>query len=232
MPDTQLQQENADLLRDFIRNYQITKNLVPYLIGRFPIISSRELGAKDIFPSGMVALAQSAEYPQVLVEYLYTTGTSGVDHVKETLVPGLEIKSERTNDLSAILHVEKLDDGRILLTAVPLTYPTYTLKQGNGTFSLDPPTTLHLEGGVPVIKPAGIPPAGKNFAAHPAGTPGEGQTADASPPPGSTELVRVLPPMAVATPKAVPGAPTPTPGPIAVAQPTPRPLPVSTPVVV
>ena len=34
--------ENATLLRDYIRNYQITKNPVPYaLTGQFTILSSR-----------------------------------------------------------------------------------------------------------------------------------------------------------------------------------------------
>ena len=35
-----LDRKNEELLRDYIRNYQTTKNLVPYIIGRYSIMSS------------------------------------------------------------------------------------------------------------------------------------------------------------------------------------------------
>ena len=82
------------------------------------------------------------------------------------LLPGLDIKLEKTLDLSAIIHIEKLEDGRLLLTAVPLLYGSYALKQGTGSFSLQPPTGLHLEGGVPILKSGMLPPAGKVYATH------------------------------------------------------------------
>ena len=39
----QLENENAELLRNYISNYQETKKLVPYVIGRFNILDSFEL---------------------------------------------------------------------------------------------------------------------------------------------------------------------------------------------
>ncbi len=237
MPDYELQSENATLLRNYIRNYQITKNPVPYLIGRFTILHSRELTSKDLFSSGMIALAQGAEYPQVLVEYVYSAEPAGISDLKQILAPGLEIKLEKTVDLSAIIHIEKLDDGRLLLTAIPLLYGTYTLKQGNGTFSLDPPASLHLEGGIPIIKPAALPAAGRNYAsARPAATPvddGNGEATPTPTPSTAEQLVRVMPPavMASSTSKPTPhGEPASTPVlPPAVAIATPAPLPVETP---
>jgi hypothetical protein len=230
MPDYQLQEENATLLRNYIRNYQLPKNPVPYLIGRFTILHSRELTSKDLFSSGMIALAQGTEYPQVLVEYVYTADPTNIEELKQILATGLEIKLEKTVDLSAIIHIEKLDDGRLLLTAVPLLYGTYTLKQGNGTFSLDPPSSLHLEGGIPIIKPSALPPPGRNYAAtRPVSTPLEDDgngSATPVPTPASEQLVRVMPPAALnPTPSSSHGEPASTP---AVAQSTPLPLPVAT----
>ena len=232
MPDAELQQGNAGLLRDYIRNYQLTTNPVPYLVGRFTILNSRELKATDLFSPGMIAVAQGSEYPQVLVEYVYPTDAAGVQHVKGILGPGVEMPLDKTTELSAIIHIEKLDDGRLLLTAMPITYGNYTLKNGAGNFSLDPPSGLHLEGGVPLTKISMIPPSRKNFAARPSATPAEGEetaSASATPTPENKQLVRVLPPLPVATPKpgASRGAPTRTP---VVARITPPPQPVPIPI--
>ena len=229
MPDYQLQQENAELLRNYIRNFQDTKKLVPYIIGGYRIISLNELTGRDLFSPGVVALAQAVDYPQVLVEHVYTANTSTVPQLKRMLMPGLDIKLEKTLDLSAIIHIEKLEDGRLQLTAVPLLYGTYALKQGSGSFSLEPPNGLHLEGGVPIVKASALPAAGKvNVASH---TPSpfteqnpEQPTASATP--GNAELVRVMPPIAVGTP-----APSSRPKPtaVAVATATSPPQPMATP---
>ena len=87
---------------------------------------------------------------------------------------------------------------------MPITYGSYTLKNGAGTFSLDPPLSLHLEGGVPITKLSAIPPAGKNYAAHPAATSAEGGNPNPSASPAGGQLVRVMAPLPVSTPK--PGA--------------------------
>jgi len=39
-----------------------------------------------------------------------------------------------------------------MLTSVPLLYGTYTVMRGTGTFSLEPPLSLNLEGGWPLFK--------------------------------------------------------------------------------
>ena len=241
MPDGQLAQENAELLRDYIRNYQDTKKLVPYLIGRFSIINAYALKSDNLFSTGVVALARASEYPQVVVEHVYTADSSTVPQLLGMLTPGLDIKLEKTLELSAIIHIEKLEDGRLQLTAVPLLYGSYALKEGEGTFSLEPPTKLHLEGGVPILKSSMLPSDGKVYAARtPAPDTGEAATtAEATPAatPATAELVRVMPPVAVSTPFPTPATaapaetPVPTPAPaIAVATPvrklppTPAPL--------
>jgi hypothetical protein len=162
----QLQQENEQLLRDYIRNFTETKKLVPYVVGRFAILDTQELKNTDVFQSGVVAMAQSVDFPQVLIEHVYTTPAENVPMLRQMLGTGLDIKLERTLDLSAVVHIEKLYDGKLLFTVVPLLYGSYALKQGAGGFSLEPPPELNLAAGLPVVKTAGLDTAFKTFAAY------------------------------------------------------------------
>jgi hypothetical protein len=246
MSDSELQRENGELLRNYLTNYQETKRLVPYLVGRYTILDSYELKTGDLFPSGVVALAQSADSRQILVEHVYTAEPSSVTLLQKMLMTGLDIKLERTLDLSAIIHVERLDDGRFLLTAVPLLYGTYALKQGTGSFSLQPPQDVHLETGAPITRQATLQQAEKVFAdyrklnAPREQSPVENSATEPGPdasPSASTELVRVMPPVAAPTPKpsktkpiavATP-SPTPAPKPTAIARATPTPAPAAAP---
>lgn len=152
MSPLELQRENDLLLRNFINNYQNTKKLVPYVIGRFSILDSYELRASDFFPSGIVALAYATDFPSVILEHIYTTPPSNIAPLQRMLMKGLEIKLERTLDLSAVIHAEKLEDGRLKLTVVPLLYGSYALKQGAGSFSLEPPAETNVAAGLPILK--------------------------------------------------------------------------------
>src|SRR6266508_5488261 len=62
MGAAELARANAELARNYIRNYQQVRGLVPYVVGRYRIIATRELGPGDVFTSGMVAL-RSEERP-------------------------------------------------------------------------------------------------------------------------------------------------------------------------
>src|SRR6266508_1751739 len=62
MGSAELARANAELARNYIRNYQQVRGLVPYVVGRYRIIATRELGPGDVFTSGMVAL-RSEERP-------------------------------------------------------------------------------------------------------------------------------------------------------------------------
>jgi hypothetical protein len=233
----ELEQENGELIRNYLRNYRETKKLTPYIAGRFNIIDSYELKKTDIFPAGVVALAQSLDFPQVLIEHVYPAPKENVPVLRKMLQTGLDMKIERTNDLSAIIHIEKIHDGRLQFTLVPLLYGTYALRQGVGTFSLEPPADLVMEGGVPVIKAAPLKEALTGYIQYRRDHPTAEATPD-TPAAAGPELVRVdtvepgtkvpetgaMPPVAVATPvpaTPVPGKPTPTPKRIAGASPAP-----------
>ncbi len=147
-----LAKANAQLARNYIRNFQQVPGLVDYVIGRYVIEEARELTPQDIFTSGMVALTSPVENGEILLEHIYPADAQAIPLMKQTLTTGLEIKLERSHDLSAVIHVERLGDGRLLFTAVPLLYGTYTVTRGPGTFSLEPPLSLSLENGWPVFK--------------------------------------------------------------------------------
>jgi hypothetical protein len=155
MGSAELARANAELARNYIRNFQQVRGLVPYLVGRYVVMEARELGPRDIFTSGMVALSSAIDNGEVLMEHVYPADAQALPLMKQTLTPGLEVKLERTHDLSAAIHAERLNDGRIMITAVPLLYGTYTITRGTGTFSLEPPLNLNLEAGWPLFKEQG-----------------------------------------------------------------------------
>ena len=152
MGTAELAKTNGELARNYIRNFQQVRGLVPYVVGRYAVMEARQLGAGDIFTSGMVALTNSLDHGELLMEHIYAADPEVVDLMKQTLTPGLEIKLERTHDLSAVIHAERLGDGRIMITAIPLLYGTYTVTHGTGTFTLEPPLILNLDAGWPIFK--------------------------------------------------------------------------------
>jgi len=152
MGAAELARTNAELVRNYIRNYQQVRGLVPYVIGRYTIVAARQLGPGDVFTSGMVALTNAVDNGELVMEHLYPANPEALPLMKQTLNVGLEIKLERTHDISAVIHAERLVDGRIMVTAVPLLYGSYTVTRGLGTFRLEPPITLNLTAGWPLFK--------------------------------------------------------------------------------
>jgi hypothetical protein len=121
-------------------------------MGKFTILKTYELQSTDLVTSGVVALSQSEEYPQLLVEFIYPTPAQSVPELQQLLQPGLEVHLEKTLDLSAILHVGHALDGRLQVTTMPLLYGNYALKNGVGTFSLEPPKFLNVAAGFPLVR--------------------------------------------------------------------------------
>lgn len=152
MRPAELAKANAELARNYIRNYQGIAGQVPYVVGRYTIMEARELGPTDLFTTGMVALTTAIDYGELLMEHVYPADPQAVPLMKETLATGLEIKLERSHDLSVVVHADRLKDGRMLLTTVPLLYGSYTVTQGRGTFSLEPPFELNMAAGWPLFK--------------------------------------------------------------------------------
>ncbi|MDQ3198498.1 MAG: hypothetical protein M3Q46_04800 [Verrucomicrobiota bacterium] len=153
MGPAELARKDAELTRNFIRNFQQVHGLVTYVVGRFNIMGARELTPDDVFTSGAVALARAAAQPELLMEHVFTTADAhDAKLLQERLVMGMDVNFERSHDLSAVIHIERLPDGRIQITAVPLLYGSYAMTRGTGTFSLEPPDDLNLAAGWPIFK--------------------------------------------------------------------------------
>src|SRR5437763_6904129 len=197
MGAAELARTNAELTRDYIRNYQRVRGLVSYVVGRYTIVATRELGPGDVFTSGIVALTNAIDNGQLVMEHLYPAKPEALPLMKQTLTVGLEVKLERTHDISAVIHAERLVDGRIMITAVPLLYGSYTVTRGLGTFRLEPPLSLNLVGGWPLFKSQERASIEQHLAeyrqkmaaaqAGPIPIPGASPT----PPPATNELVRI-----------------------------------------
>src|SRR5438128_5613137 len=251
MGSAEFAKTNAELARNYIRNFQQVRGLVPYVVGRYVIEEARDLSSSDLFTSGMVALTNSVENPELLMEHLYPAEPQTVSLIKQTLSTGLELKLDRAHDLSVVIHVERFVDGRIMLTSVPLLYGTYTVMRGTGTFSLEPPLALNLEAGWPLFREQARLRGEMHYAQFRQGTPRAeapaqvaipGLAPGGTPPPAENQLVRVEAAKAVTPPPIVQVQPkkgkagakaTPTPkGKLAKGKPTPQPSASATPIVV
>jgi hypothetical protein len=154
---------NQELERAYLRNYPPASQLVPYVTGRFTILDSYELGANDFVSSGVVALAVSTETPKLLIEHIYSASPAIAPIIQHNLKTGMDIELRRTFELTAVLHVAKLEDGRMQLTVVPLNYGSYVFKGSAGGFTLEPPSELDVAAGWPMIRDERREEANKAF---------------------------------------------------------------------
>ncbi|MFY8217203.1 MAG: hypothetical protein ACOVMP_11460 [Chthoniobacterales bacterium] len=219
MRDPELRRESSALLRDFLWNYKNTSKPTPYIIGRFNILDSYELTPSDFFTSGVVALAQDTDNPKVLLEHIFTAEERMVPMLHRSLLTGLDIPIKRTYDLSAVINIRRLEDGRLVFTAIPLHYPSYTAASGPGGFALEPPSRLNVEASLPIIQGERIKDADARYAMYrrkagliddptaAVAMPGQPNVAAAPP---ADALIRVQPAVPVNAPTAN-AQPTPTP---------------------
>ena len=211
--EAELSKANSELARNYIRNFQQVHGLVPYVVGRFRIIDVHQLGAADVFTSGIVALAVAIDNGEVLLEHVYPADRRDIPLMRQTLAPGLEIRLERTHDISAVIHADRSADGRVLITAMPLLYGTYTVTRGTGTFTLEPPLDLNLAAGWPLFKREELRAAEDRYAQlrqNEPSSPGTiaipGITPSGTPPPSENLLVRVEQALPIEMPASTPAA--------------------------
>jgi hypothetical protein len=210
MTNRELERASEGLLRNYLRNYKLTSDRVPYVVGSFNILDSYELSESNLFPSGVVAVAQATAAPQVLIEHVFTADKRVIPILHRMLLTGLNLRFDRTVDLSAVVNVKRLKDGRLQFTAVPLLYGSYTTSTGAGTFSLEPPARLNIAAGLPVVSASSIEEAAEKLVAHRTRAGLETTESTAATPRPQMQLVRVERPKPVSE-AAVPPAPSPTP---------------------
>ena len=177
-------------------------------------MEAHELTPNDVFTSGMVALTNAVDHGETLLEHVYPSDALALPLMKQTLVTGLEIKLERTHDLSAVIHAERLPDGRILITAMPLLYGSYTVTRGPGTFTLEPPLDLNLKAGWPLFKDSTRVAAETRYRERVSPNRQSAVVAGLAPTPSApaeNALIRVEPAQQVEAPIVVAASPTPKP---------------------
>lgn len=151
MSNRELARTSEVLLRNYLRNYKLTQDSVIYVVGSFNILDSYELSDKNFFTSGVVALSQATDAPQVLLEEIFTADKRDIPTLQRMLLTGLDRDLRRNFDLSALIDIKRLSDGRLQCTTIPLMYGSYAASTGPGTFSLTPPTGINPAAGLPIL---------------------------------------------------------------------------------
>ncbi|HEY5741918.1 MAG TPA: hypothetical protein VIS99_05195 [Terrimicrobiaceae bacterium] len=215
MTNRELQRTSETLLRNYLRNYRLTSDKVPYVVGSYNILDSYELGDSNLFPSGVVALSQATDAPQVLLEHVFTADKRVIPALHRMLLTGLNLRFDKTVDLSALVNISRLKDGRLQFSAVPLLYGSYTTSSGAGTFSLEPPQHLNIAAGLPVVNPPSIADAMEKLATHKAKAGLDTTEKSSATPRPQMQLVRVERPKPVVENAVPPPAATPAPTPLA-----------------
>jgi hypothetical protein len=161
MGPAELDRENAELLRAFIMNYREAKRQAIYVSGKFDVVQAYPLGPLDFFPTGVALIAQAIEFPQLVLETLFTAPAKTVPAIKSAFPVGMDMTLHRSRDLFALLHVERLADGRMQFTTIPLPYGRWRSKSRELEFTLrspeelekvDPKFTLNIDAGLPVVR--------------------------------------------------------------------------------
>ncbi len=166
MPPRELAASNDLLLRNYLRNYERTKDLVPYIIGSFNVMGTFRLGPNNFFPDGVVALARSNDNPSVLLELVFPSAEADAGKLERMLRMGLDLQLARTLDLTALINARIMPDGRLNLTAVPLLYGSYTSTDTQGTLNLEPPAKLNISARLPILNQAAVDEADQRYTAY------------------------------------------------------------------
>src|SRR4029077_8197242 len=83
MGAAELAKTNAELLRNYIRNFQQVRGLVPYVVGRYTIIGVRQLGPDEVFPPGMAPLTAAVDRGEVLMAVFYPAKPEALPLMKQ-----------------------------------------------------------------------------------------------------------------------------------------------------
>jgi hypothetical protein len=151
MSSWQIEDESKTLLRAYLRNYDHQVGKIPYVTGKFTVLDSYPLSQTKFCDSGIVVIAQSVDVPTIYIEHLFPAGPEQLAAMQRTLTTGLGIELRRSYDLSAIIHIDALGGGRLLFTCIPLLYGPYGTTQSGSGFHLDPPKSVNLKAGLPLV---------------------------------------------------------------------------------
>ena len=151
MTASEIRRANENLLRNFLRNYHQIRDLVPYAVGTYRVVGTMPLASGSFCRPGLIALLQAVEQPEIILEQPFTCDDPNLPALTRSLTPNQEIKLEKPLDLSAVIHIERLEGNRLLLTTMPLLYGSYGSAKGGTSFSLEPPEEINLDAPRPLL---------------------------------------------------------------------------------
>lgn len=136
---------NDNEKRLYVQNYS-DGEMLGYITGEFEILETRVLGEDDLFP-GLALRALSTDFPNTVLEYLLPIAGPFTNPYEA----GDTLTVLRGGDLAAILHIAKLPEDRLSISAVPLTYPDKTVTEDE-VLDLAVPASLNLRAQWPVFE--------------------------------------------------------------------------------
>jgi hypothetical protein len=151
MTASEIRRSNENLLRNFLRNYHQIRDLVPYAVGTYRVVGTLPLAKNSFCRPGLIALLQAVEQSEIILEQPFTCDDANLPALTRSLTPNQEIKLEKPLDLSAVIHIERLDGNRLLLTTMPLLYGSYGSAKGGTSFTLEPPEQIDLDAPLPLL---------------------------------------------------------------------------------
>lgn len=138
------------LRREYVTNFNQVLD-VTYIRGNYKIYNVRELGPKDVFPSGLAVRGQCEDYPNVVIEYVYPAEQLPERHFDLKVNNLLEVGTKTT--CAAIINISQIDEDRILFTAVPIVYGEQQTPAGTIIVTA-PPDRLNMFGKLPITDEA------------------------------------------------------------------------------
>lgn len=121
LDDAGLRVYNGMLKRRYIHNFKGPDDVV-FLSGDFVVEDSRPMGRKDVFANGYVIRGRSTTFPDAYVDFALPT------ELKVSLSPltrGEVFRIEESSTCAVVLNIDRLSDGAMVFTVVPLVERTY-----------------------------------------------------------------------------------------------------------
>jgi hypothetical protein len=134
---------NDQLKRDYIRNFRDHGPV--YVRGTFTATATRRLTEGDVFTQGWVVVARANELEDVSVELILP----GLNRNDAPYRVGDQITLDGKKGCAAAVHLQKKDNDRLLVTAVPLLYGSITTFEGS-VASLKAPEKLNMDAMWPI----------------------------------------------------------------------------------
>lgn len=138
--DTELRAYNGILKRSYLKNYVELEN-VTFLSGDFTVLSVRAMGEEDVFPAGYVIRGRSTTFPDAIVDFALPAAKTPEKFEYEA---GQLLKIEESTTCAALLHIDRLEEGTMIFTAVPLVEREYLFNDA-AKIVVTPPPLIRIE---------------------------------------------------------------------------------------